>query len=116
MANRRVERVAQAIKREIGEIILRELHDPRISFITVTNVDLSGDLKEAKVYISILGNEKSQKTNIHGLQNARGYIQGEIGRRLNMRYTPRLSFHLDDSLKKMTHINELITDVSSKDE
>lgn len=116
MANRRAERIAEAIKREISEIILRELHDPRIGFITVTNVDLSGDLKEAKVYISILGDEKSQRNNIHGLQSARGYMQGEIARRLNMRYTPRLSFHLDDSLKKIAHINELITDVSLKDE
>lgn len=114
MYNRRTKRISETIKKEISSIILHELRDPRISFITVTKVELSNDLKKAKVYVSILGDKTSQETSIYGIQSAKSFIQRQLARRLSIRYTPILSFHIDDSLKKMAHINNLIAGLSTE--
>ena len=114
MYNRRTKRIAESIKKEISNIILHEIRDPRISFATVTRIELSSDSRKAKVYVSILGNNTTQETSIYGLQKAKCYIQGLVAKRLNFRYTPILSFHIDDSLKKIAHMNSLIAELNPK--
>lgn len=116
MYNRRSKRMSEAIKKEISNIILHEIRDPRISFVTVTRIDLASDLRKAKVFVSILGDKTTQETSIYGLQKAKSFIQGQVAQRLNFRYTPILSFHIDDSLKKIAHINSLIEGLNPKTE
>lgn len=108
MSSRRIERLSEAIKQEVSRIILYELKDPRISFITVTKAEMSSDLRRAKVYISIIGDALSQRKTLQGLEHAKGFIQGEVGARLQIRYTPILTFCLDESVKKSMHISKLI--------
>jgi ribosome-binding factor A len=108
MSSRRIERLAEAVKQEVSKIILYGLKDPRISFVTVTHVEISPDLRRAKVYISVMGDESSQKKTLQGLEHARGFIQTELGANLKMRYTPHLSFFLDESIKKGMHISKII--------
>ncbi|HHT9129577.1 MAG TPA: 30S ribosome-binding factor RbfA [Candidatus Brocadiaceae bacterium] len=108
MSSRRIERLSEAIKQEASKIILYELNDPRISFITVTKAEMSSDLRRAKVYVSIIGDALSQKKTLQGLEHAKGFIQGEVGARLQIRYTPILTFCLDESVKKSMHISKLI--------
>lgn len=108
MSSRRIERLSEAIKQEVSKIILYELKDPRISFITVTKAEMSSDLRRAKVYISIIGDALSQRKTLQGLEHAKGFIQGEVGARLQIRYTPILTFCLDESVKRSMHISKLI--------
>ena len=109
MSSRRMERLAEAIKQEVSKIILYELKDPRISFITVTKAEVTPDLKRAKIYISILGGDDvTQKKTLRGLENAKGFIQTKVGACLQIRYTPLLTFCLDESIKKSAHISKLI--------
>ncbi len=108
MSSRRIERLSEAIKQEVSKIILYELNDPRISFITVTKAEMSSDLRRAKVYISIIGDAPSQRKTLQGLEHAKGFIQGEVGARLQIRYTPILTFCLDESVKRSMHISKLI--------
>ena len=112
--DRRSKRICESIKKEISSVIVNELDDPRISFVTVSNVKLTSDLKRAKIYVSILGNNTTQETTMYGLRNARKFIQGQVARRLNIKYMPIISFHVDDSLKKMTHIDNLIAGIDDE--
>ena len=108
MPSRRIERLSESVKQEVSKIILYELKDPRISFITVTKVEVASDLKRAKVYISILGDDLVQKKNLRALEHAKGFIQARVGAHLQIRYTPILTFCLDESIKKSQHISKLI--------
>ncbi|MFN3532254.1 MAG: 30S ribosome-binding factor RbfA [Candidatus Brocadia sp.] len=108
MPSRRIERLSESVKQEVSKIILYELKDPRISFITVTKVEVASDLKRAKVYISILGDVLTQRKTLWALEHARGFIQSKVGEHLQIRYTPILTFCLDESLKKSQHISNLI--------
>ncbi len=108
MSSRRIERLAEAVKQEVSKIILYGLKDPRISFVTVTHVEISPDLRRAKVYISIMGDESAQRKTLRGLEHAKGFIQTELGANLKMRYTPHLSFFLDESIKRSMHISKII--------
>ena len=110
MASRRSERLAESVKQEVSKIILYELKDPRISFITVTKVEIAPDLKNAKVYISILGDESTRKKNLRAIEHAKGFIQAKVGAQLQIRYTPILTFCLDESVQKSLHISKLIDD------
>jgi len=116
MSSRRIERLSESVKQEVSKIILYELKDPRISFITVTHVEISPDLRNAKVHVSILGDNTTQTKTLRGLEHAKGFIQTELGSRLKMRYTPILTFYLDESVKKSMHISELIDRAVKSDE
>ncbi len=115
MSQLRVEKLQELMKQEISQIILRELKDPRIGFVTVTQVEVTGDLREAKVYVSLMGNEKQVEDCWKGLQSSLGYIRREIGKRIRLRFTPELSFALDKSLDYSAHIQELLLQVSRED-
>ncbi|HHV07934.1 MAG TPA: 30S ribosome-binding factor RbfA [Firmicutes bacterium] len=98
MGKLRVAKLEVAIQQEIGELIQRELKDPRIGFASVTKVTVSGDLRYANVYVSVLGNDEEKKETLEGLGRATGFIRHELGQRIRLRYTPELTFHLDESI------------------
>jgi ribosome-binding factor A len=107
----RTDRISEEIKREVSHIIQNELKDPRLSgMISVTSADVTKDLRYAKVYVSVLGDEGKKKDALSGLKSAAGYIRREIGRRIQLRYTPEMLFELDDSIERGVYINKLIND------
>ena len=108
MGQLRVEKVQEFIKQEISSIILTELKDPRIGFVTVTNVEATGDLRSAKVYVSLMGSDEQKADTLRGLQSSLGYLRSEIGKRIRLRCTPELSLHIDTSLDYSTRIQELL--------
>jgi len=110
-SSRRAERLGEAIKQEVSKVILHKLKDPRLSFITVTNVDISPDLKKVKIFISVLGDEAAQELTLKGLERAKGFVQAEIGAHLRIKYTPHLEFCLDESEKKRMRILKIIDNV-----
>lgn len=111
--SRRLGRVASRIKFLVAEVIRRELNDPRIGFITVLDVEPTEDLKEAKVYVSVLGSKGDRSKAQHALESARGFIQREVGRNLSTRNTPVLRFIFDDSQDKVSRIEALLEQVKS---
>jgi ribosome-binding factor A len=115
MARIRVSRVGEQIKKELSQIVQRELKDPRIGFVTVTAVEMSGDLQQAKVYVSIFGQTEEKEQTLIALEKAKGYMRSEIGKRIRLRYIPELSFVSDESLEHSEHINKLLSDVSTSD-
>ena len=116
MGQLRVEKVQELMKQEISQIILRELKDPRIGFVTVTSVECTGDLREAKVYVSLMGSEAQVKSCWMGLNSSLGFIRREIGKRIRLRVTPELSFALDKSLDYSAHIQELLLKIKAEEE
>ena len=107
----RVEKVAQALKEEISIILLKEIKDPRIGFITITRVDVTADLRFARVHYSIMGNEKQIESAKAGLASAVGFVRKLIGERMKMRYTPELAFKYDDSIAYSQHISEILMEI-----
>src|SRR4029079_10822355 len=94
MSSRRVLKAAEAIREVVGVAILADLKDPRIHDVTVTHVEVSPDMRQAKVYVSVMGSEQAQQLCLHGLQSAAGYLQQKIAKRIDTRYTPRITFEL----------------------
>lgn len=110
---KRSERVSDQIKREIADILMRKIKDPRIGFVTVTDVDLADDLRNAKVFVSVLGGDRS--ATLKGLESAAAFIRTELGHRLRLRFVPELLFRYDDSAERGAHIMELLNEVDDKD-
>jgi ribosome-binding factor A len=96
------------MQREISDIMHRRIKDPRIGFCTIMRVDVSDDLRHAKVYASIMGTESQQKSTLKGLKSAAGFIRREIGRRIALRHTPEIVFVLDRSVDDSLRIAQLI--------
>ncbi len=115
MSSRRVLKAAEAIREVVGMAILADLKDPRIANVTVTRVEVSPDMRQAKVYVSVMGTEQAQRLCLHGLQSAAGYLQQKIGKRIDTRYTPRIMFELDMGVKKSIAIARLLDDVLPHD-
>ena len=113
MSQLRVEKLQELMKQEISQIILRELKDPRIGFVTVTQVEVTRDLREAKVYVSLMGNEQQAKDCWNGLQSSLGYIRKEIGQRIRLRFTPELKLVVDKSLDYSEHIQKLLQSIQN---
>ena len=112
----RLEKLQELIKQEVGKMLLYDIKDPRIGFVTVTEVEMTGDLREAKIYVSIMGNEEQIKESWEGLQSALGFVRREIGQRVKLRFTPKISFALDTSLDYSEHIQKLLLQVGSGSE
>ena len=108
MVSRRLLKIAQAIREVVSNAIVMDLHDPRIENATVTYVEVSGDLRRARVHVSVMGDEKKQKRCIHGLQHAAGFLQRKIGNRIDTRYTPKLEFTLDEGIRHSLEIQQLL--------
>jgi len=116
MGQLRMERVQELMKQELSKIILQDLKDPRIGFVTVTAVDVSSDLRNAKVYVSLMGSEQQIADSWRGLQSSRGFLRREIGHRVHLRYTPELTLELDKSVDYGVHIQELLQQIKKDEE
>ncbi len=114
--NRRVSRVAAQIKREISQIILHEIRDDRVGagMVSVTDVEVSGDLQHAKVFVSVYGTTEAQVETMAGLKAVTGQIRSELGHRMRLRRTPELVFCEDHSLERGTHILSLLNQLSQQ--
>ena len=110
----RIEKLQELIKQEMSKMLLKELKDPRIGFVTVTDVEMTGDLREAKIYVSIMGGAEQVKSSLEGLNSALGFIRREIGHRIRLRFTPEISFSLDTSLDYGDHIQKLLLQVEGE--
>ena len=110
MKHHRIARVSEAIREVAAETILFELRDPRIKNVTVTKAEVSGDLQQAKIYVSVMGTQKEQDLCMHGLKHSAGYVQSKIAARLATRYTPTIKFVRDDGVKKSIEITRLINE------
>jgi ribosome-binding factor A len=102
----RVEKVSQALKKEIGSIIQTELKDPRLGFVTVMRVELTHDMRYAKIFFSVLGNADEQKKSTEALESAIGFIKRLIGERIKLRFVPDIRFIQDKSCEYSIHIQE----------
>jgi ribosome-binding factor A len=111
MSSRRVQKVAEAVREVVSWNILTRVRDPRVENVTVTAVEVSADLRTAKVHVSIMGDEAKQKLCMHGLQNSAGFLQGCLGERLTMRYTPRITFKLDKGVKHSLEVQRILSEV-----
>lgn len=111
MSNIRANRVAEQMKKEIGDIISRKIKDPRIGFVTITDVEVTGDLQQAKVYVSVLGDEKEKQETLIGLSKAVGFIRSEIGRRIRLRKTPEIIFEFDEAQAYGQRIETILKDL-----
>jgi ribosome-binding factor A len=116
MSSRRVLKAAEAIREVVSMAILADLKDPRIAGVTVTHVEVSPDMRQARVHVSVMGDEAEQRLCLHGLQSAAGFLQQKIAKRIDTRYTPRLRFELDLGVKKSIAIAKLLDDVLPDDQ
>ena len=114
MTTRRIERINELLRREISEIIQRELKDPGIGFTTIIRVETTNDLYYSTVYASVMGEEESRKRTIEHLNKAAGYIQRLLSSRLTMRNMPRISFKLDSSVDYSIRIDEILEKISKE--
>jgi len=114
MSQLRVEKVKEFLKQEISKIILTELKDPRIGFATVTRVELSGDLRNAKVFISLMGSDDQKAATWEGLKSALGYLRTEIAKRVQLRFAPEITLHLDTSMDHSVRIQELLRQINKE--
>jgi ribosome-binding factor A len=105
---KRSERLGELILAEISELVRREVKDPRIGFVTFTRVEMSDDLRHAKVFVSRIGADAEKARTLQGLSSATGYIRRHLGRALHLRYTPQIAFLLDDSLEHGAKIAQLL--------
>jgi len=111
MSSRRLLKAAAAIREVVGLSILADLKDPRIRDVTVTHVEVSPDMRHAKVHVSVMGNEAQQNLSLRGLQSAAGFLQAKNAERVETRYTPRLMFVLDQGVKKSIEMARILKEV-----
>ena len=116
MKNKRAIRVGELLKEEISQIVLREMKDPRIGFVSVTDVEVSGDLRHAKVFISVYGTDQEKEETLEGLQQAQGFVRKLVGERIKIHHTPEIIFRYDDSIENGVHISEIIKDLKESGE
>lgn len=115
MSSRRVLKAAEAIREVVSTAILLELRDPRVQDVTVTRVEVSGDMRNAKVFVSVMGDESKESLSLHGLKNSAGYLQQRVGERIDTRYIPRLAFEIDKGLKNSLKVAALLEEVKRQD-
>ena len=111
----RIDRINEEVRHVLAKVI-SNLKDPRIAqWTSVSAVEVSGDMKHAKAYVSILGDEQVQKDTLSGLKSAEGFIRKEIGQQVDLRFTPEITFYLDKSIETGAHINKLLHEVMDND-
>jgi ribosome-binding factor A len=117
MSGSRIRRVDEAVRAVLSDAITQELKDPRVGFVTVTAVRTSSDLRHARVYVSVLGDEETRAAGLEGLRSAQGFLQRRVAREVRMKYTPEITFAYDDSIDRGLRINELLREMppSSRD-
>ena len=114
--SRRIDRINEQLRDELSTVLARQIKDPRLDgVISITRVESSSDLRSARVYISVLGNQEQQKEALDGLQSAASFLRREIRNRINMKHTPFMTYLLDESIQDADHILRLINTVSADD-
>lgn len=116
MSSRRLLKAAEAIREVVATSILTDLRDPRIRDVTVLAVEVSPDMREAKVSVSVMGPEAQQQLSLRGLQNAAGFLQSRIADRIETRYTPKLRFVLDQGTKNVSAVGEILERIRQEQE
>jgi ribosome-binding factor A len=111
MDDKRGKRVADRIREEISDILLRKIKDPRIGFVTITEVEVTGNLKFAKVFYSVIGTDEDRSLAVEGLASALGFIKRELGSRLQLKYMPEVAFFYDSSLEQGDRIEQILKDI-----
>ena len=115
MAGRRTARVASVIREVVSTSILQDLRDPRIRNVTVLGVDVTRDLRYARVRISVMGPERDASLTLHGLNSARGYLQSKVADRVKTRYTPELRFEIDRGVQKSVEASRILREILPAD-
>jgi len=116
MEGKRSEKVADLIHKEISQMLVKSIKDPRIGFVTITKVTVSEDCRFAKVYYSVAGTLEERKRSMRGLDSAKGYVRKELGRRIRLRYIPEIMFQFDPSIEYAIHMEELIQSIHQEKE
>jgi ribosome-binding factor A len=111
MARGRMRRVDEAVRAVLSDAIARDLKDPRVGFVTVTGVKTSPDLRHARVYVSVLGDEDVRAASLDGLRSAHGFLQGALASELSLKHTPTLTFEYDESVDRGMRITQLLDEV-----
>ncbi|MDR1491279.1 MAG: 30S ribosome-binding factor RbfA [Planctomycetaceae bacterium] len=109
--SRRTLKAAEAIREVVATSILTDVKDPRIRAATVTRVEVSGDMRYAKVFISVRGNEIQEQLTLRGLQSAAGFLQAKCAKRIDTRYTPRLQFQIDQGIKDSLEVTHILSEL-----
>jgi ribosome-binding factor A len=104
-------RVDEAIRQVLGDAVAGELKDPRVGFVTVTDVRTSADLRHARVYVSVLGDAEQREATMAGLRSAHGFLQGKVAAELHLKRTPTLEMHYDDTTDRALRIDALIDEI-----
>ena len=110
-SNRRTDRVAEAIREEVALYLRQEAKDPRIGFVTVTAVEVTRDLRQAKVFVSVMGSDEERRATLQGLESAAGHLRSRIGRVLRLRVAPEITFRYDDSVARAAKIEALLAEI-----
>jgi ribosome-binding factor A len=116
MEGKRSEKVADLIQKEISQMLVKSIKDPRIGFVTITKVSVSEDCRFAKVYFSVVGTLAERERSMKGLDSAKGFVRKELGRRIRLRYTPEILFQFDPSIEYAIHMGELIQTIQQEKE
>ncbi len=111
MAKGRMRRVDEAIRQVIGDAMAGELKDPRVGFVTVTDVRTSADLSHARVYVSVLGDEQQRRASLEGLRSAHGFLQRQLAAELHLKRTPTLEFSYDDTTDRALRVDALLAEI-----
>lgn len=110
MSGSRMRRVDEAVREVLSDAV-QDVKDPRVGFVTVTDVKTSPDLRHARVYVSVLGDEKARAETLDGLSSARGFLQGRVAAELSLKHTPMLTFQYDESVDRGMRITQLINEI-----
>jgi len=105
---RRTDRVEELLKEEIARVVRLEVKDPRVGFATIMHVDVSRDLRHARVYVSVMGDEEEKQASVEALRRASGFIRGRVGREVTLKRLPELHFEIDRTLEQAARIEELL--------
>ena len=103
-------RVDEAVREVLSDAVAKDLKDPRVGFVTVTDVRTSPDLRHARVYVSVLGTPEEREASLAGLRSAHGYLQGRVGGELRLKHTPQLEFHYDDTAERAQRLERLLAE------
>ncbi|NOY40844.1 MAG: 30S ribosome-binding factor RbfA [Planctomycetes bacterium] len=115
MISRRVQKAAEAVREVVSMAILADLKDPRVEGVTVTRVEVSADMRVAKVHVSIMGDDTAQRLCLQGLQSSAGFLQKKISRRIDTRYTPRIRFEIDMGVKRSIAMAKMLGEILPED-
>ena len=111
---RRADRVADAIQEEVSDLLRLRIKDPRIGFVTITGVEVTADLRHARIFFSVVGDRAARDATQRGLDSATGFIQGALGRRLRLRFTPTIEFRFDPSIERGARIERLLKEIETR--